>query len=261
MSGSPYFVYFYSKDISCFAYQTSVLEVEINLKMPTNFPPSITEMTDNAALLDSAYTDTIKLKYTAEVGKKICYPISAKDEDIYNSISDYLSLKILSFKNENDINVQSYDPFGDENFTLATSDLCWKPTCIDMEHTPFTATFIVVDDACISDTAVLQIEFDIIEPTTFEIDSAIPNVFTPNGDTENPYFEIEDVELNYCFDTEFSIQIFTRWGKKVFEDDKVNFQWDGKMKNGVPCADGVYFYIIDSPLPVVPKKGTITIIR
>jgi len=36
MSGSPYYVYFYSKDISCFAYHTSILEVEINLKMPTN---------------------------------------------------------------------------------------------------------------------------------------------------------------------------------------------------------------------------------
>jgi gliding motility-associated-like protein len=261
MSGSPYYVYFYSKDISCFAYHTSILEVEINLKQPNNNPPSITEMSENASILDTAYTDTIKLKYTAEVGKEICYPISAKDEDVYNGISDYLSINIRTFKNENDINVQSYDFIGDENFALATSDLCWKPTCIDMEHTPFTATFIVVDDACINDTAVLQIEFDIIEPTTFEIDSAIPNVFTPNGDTENPYFEIEDVELNYCFDTEFSIQIFTRWGKKVFEDDKVNFRWDGTTRGGSLCADGVYFYNIESPLPVAPKKGTITIIR
>tara|TARA_B100000378_G_scaffold278408_1_gene281521 strand:- start:423 stop:2474 length:2052 start_codon:yes stop_codon:yes gene_type:complete len=261
MSSSPYYVYFYSKDISCFAYHTSVLELEINLKQPNNNPPSITETTNNAALLDSTYTDTIKLKYTAEVGKEICYPISAKDEDVYNGISDYLSLGIRTFKNENDVNVQNYDFVGDENFSLATSDLCWKPTCIDMEHTPFTATFIVVDDACINDTAVLQIEFEIIEPTTFEIDSVIPNVFSPNEDGVNDYFEIPDVELNYCFDTDFSIKIFTRWGKKVFEDDKVNFKWDGKMKNSEPCSDGVYFYNIESPLPVAPKKGTISIIR
>ena len=261
MSSSPYYVYFYSKDISCFAYHTSVLELEINLKQPNNNPPSITETTNNAALLDSTYTDTIKLKYTAEVGKEICYTISAKDEDVYNGISDYLSLGIRTFKNENDVNVQNYDFVGDENFSLATSDLCWKPTCIDMEHTPFTATFIVVDDACINDTAVLQIEFEIIEPTTFEIDSVIPNVFSPNEDGVNDYFEIPDVELNYCFDTDFSIKIFTRWGKKVFEDDKVNFKWDGKMKNSEPCSDGVYFYNIESPLPVAPKKGTISIIR
>ena len=261
MSSSPYYVYFYSKDISCFAYHTSVLEVEINLKQPHNNPPSITEMNENAALLDSAYTDTIKLKYTAEVGKEICYSISAKDEDNYNSIADYLSLKILSFKNEDGISVQEYNPFGNENFTLVEDDLCWKPTCIDMEHTPFTATFLTFDDACKSDSAILEIEFEIIEPNTFEIDSIIPNVFSPNKDEVNDYFEIPDVELNYCFDTNFSIEIFTRWGKKVFEDNKVNFKWDGKMKNGVECADGVYFYNIESPLPVAPQKGTITIIR
>ena len=56
-------------------------------------------MSENDVLLDSSYTDTIKLKYTAEVGKEICYPISAKDEDIYNGISDYLSLSIHTFKN------------------------------------------------------------------------------------------------------------------------------------------------------------------
>jgi len=261
MSGSPYYVYFYSKDISCFAFHTSILEVEINLKMPTNNPPSITEMTDNSALLDSAYSDTIKLKYTAEVGKEICYPISTKDEDVYNGISDYLSLQFVSFKNEDNLNVQEYNFTNTAYFTQVNSDLCWKPTCIDMEHTPFTVTFLAFDNACKSDSAILQIEFEIIEPTEFEIDSSIHNVFTPNGDGVNDYFEIKDVELNYCFDTEFSVQIFTRWGKKVFEDNKVSFQWDGKMKNGVPCADGVYFYNIESPLPVAPKKGTITIIR
>lgn len=261
MNGSPFYVYFYSKDISCFAYHTSILEVEINLKQPNNNPPSITEMTDNAALLDSTYTDTLKLKYTAEVGKEICYPISAKDEDNYNGINDYLSLSIRSFKNEDNVNVQEYNFVESGDFTIVNSDLCWKPTCIDMEHSPFTATFLSYDDACINDTAVLQIEFEIIEPTTFEVDSVMPNVFSPNGDGINDYFEIPDVELNYCFDTDFKIEIFTRWGKKVFEDEKVNFRWDGKTKGGAKCADGVYFYSIESPLPVAPKKGTISIIR
>ena len=66
---------------------------------------------------------------------------------------------------------------------------------------------------------------------------------------------------HYCFDTEFSIKIYTRWGKKVFEDDKIDFRWDGKMKNGTLCKDGVYFYNIDCPIPVAPKRGAISIIR
>ena len=261
MKNSAYYVYFYSKDISCFAYHTSVLEIEINLQQPTNNPPSITEMNGNSALLDSAYTDTVRLKYTAEVGKKICYPISAKDKDIYNGIADYVTLHLRSFINEDGVNVQEFEFNGDENFTLSSSDLCWKPTCIDMENTPFTATFLAFDDACKNDSSHLQIEFEIIEPATFDIDSVIPNIFSPNGDAINDYFEIPDVELNYCFDTDFSIKIFTRWGKKVFEGDKVNFKWDGNTKSGAKCVDGVYFYNIESSLPIAPKKGAISIIR
>ena len=130
-----------------------------------------------------------------------------------------------------------------------------------MENTPFTATFLAFDDACKNDSSQLQIEFEIIEPTTFDIDSVIPNIFSPNGDAINDYFEIPDVELNYCFDTDFSIKIFTRWGKKVFEGDKVNFKWDGNTKSGAKCVDGVYFYNIESSLPIAPKKGAVSIIR
>ncbi len=261
ISSSPYYAYFYSKDITCFANHTSILELAINLKQPNNNPPSITEISKNPSLLDSLYTDTIKLSYEAEVGKQICYTISAKDEDVYNGVSDYLSLDFISFINQDNIDAQNYNFNDNNNFTIVNSDLCWKPNCIDFENTPFTASFIVIDDACTIDTAILQIQFDIIEPSSFDIDSIIPNVFSPNDDNINDYFEIPDVELNYCFDTEFSIKIYTRWGKKVFEDDKIDFRWDGKMKNGTLCKDGVYFYNIDCPIPVAPKRGAISIIR
>ena len=69
------------------------------------------------------------------------------------------------------------------------------------------------------------------------------------------------MELNYCFDTDSYIKIFTRWGKKVFEDNKVNFKWNGKTKTGLKCVEGVYFYNIESSLPVAPKKGAISLIR
>ena len=261
VKNSPFKIYFYSNDISCFAFHRSILEVEINLLTPNNNFPSITEMSKTPNLIDSVYTDTIKLQYTAEVGKEICYPISAKDSDIYNGINDYLSLRIISFKNQDNVNVQDYNFTNTSYFYQVTSDLCWKPTCIDIVHTPFTATFISFDDACVNDTVVLRIEFDIIEPTTFEIDSIVPNVFSPNNDGINDYFEIPDVEFNYCFDSDLSIKIFTRWGKKVFEDNKVNFKWNGKTKTGLKCVEGVYFYNIESSLPVAPKKGAISLIR
>ena len=102
------------------------MEVEINLIQPNNNPPSITEMTDNAALLDTSYTDTIKLKYTAEVGKEICYPITTKDEDIYNGISDYLSLQFISFKNEDNLKDRKSTRLNSSHVVISYAVFCLK---------------------------------------------------------------------------------------------------------------------------------------
>lgn len=69
-----------------------------------------------------------------------------------------------------------------------------------------------------------------------------PNVFTPNGDGSNDVFKIkipENIE-------ELNIVILNRWGNVVFEDDKLNFGWNGKVKNsGAECDDGTYFYKVE----------------
>jgi gliding motility-associated-like protein len=62
----------------------------------------------------------------------------------------------------------------------------------------------------------------------------IPNVFTPNGDGNNDYFMINAKHLN-----SYSIVIYNRWGKKVFESNNVSQSWDGKN-----VEDGTYYYII-----------------
>jgi len=71
----------------------------------------------------------------------------------------------------------------------------------------------------------------------------IPNVFTPNGDDENDYFAIQNIE-DY---DEAQVQIFHRWGALVFEsDDYVNgLPWNGTKQNeGTELEDGVYFYVL-----------------
>lgn len=69
----------------------------------------------------------------------------------------------------------------------------------------------------------------------------IPNVFTPNGDEINDVFKLVD----YQNVANATIVILNRWSNKVFENDKVDFQWNGsKYNDGTPCDDGVYFYKI-----------------
>lgn len=71
-----------------------------------------------------------------------------------------------------------------------------------------------------------------------------PNVFTPNGDGSNDAF----LPLSVNDIGEINIQIFNRWGTKVFEstsiEDFMTNGWDGTdISSGQPCSDGVYFYV------------------
>jgi gliding motility-associated-like protein len=66
-----------------------------------------------------------------------------------------------------------------------------------------------------------------------ESSGIIPNVFTPNGDGMND----ELVFLGIDQTQDYSIRIFNRWGKTVFESSDAKDNWDGK-----DSKDGTYFY-------------------
>ncbi|MNJ84408.1 hypothetical protein D3C87_18590 [compost metagenome] len=63
----------------------------------------------------------------------------------------------------------------------------------------------------------------------------IPNIFTPNGDSDNDYFEF--TVTNYS-NIEFTV--VNRWGNPIYQGSGLNPKWDGKV-NGVLSEDGVYF--------------------
>jgi gliding motility-associated-like protein len=66
-----------------------------------------------------------------------------------------------------------------------------------------------------------------------------PNVFTPNGDQWNQYFQADSVNSI----ANFEIIIFNRWGTVVYESNDPFFQWDGRdQNNNKDCSTGVYFY-------------------
>lgn len=52
----------------------------------------------------------------------------------------------------------------------------------------------------------------------------IPNAFTPNSDGLNDGFKAEGVGID-----QFSLQVFDRWGKLIFESDDINKAWDGSV--------------------------------
>lgn len=86
----------------------------------------------------------------------------------------------------------------------------------------------------------------------------VPNVFTPNGDGINDFFEIL-VENT----TQYSIIIFDRWGTEVFKTSNPMLYWDGKTESGANAPDGVYYYILSAFCngKTVKKNGFVEIIR
>jgi len=67
----------------------------------------------------------------------------------------------------------------------------------------------------------------------------VPNVFTPNGDGINDVFHVTAGGL-----ATYYIEIFNRWGEKVFEANSPNIDWTGRSTAGVQESDGTYYYII-----------------
>jgi gliding motility-associated-like protein len=90
------------------------------------------------------------------------------------------------------------------------------------------------------------------------IDSCIPNIFSPNGDAKNDYFK------PLCPDLDIALFcIYNRWGEKIFETTDKNIGWDGNFNNQ-PQQSGVYFYLIKyrhKKWGLKILKGDITLIR
>lgn len=83
------------------------------------------------------------------------------------------------------------------------------------------------------------------------IDFFIPEAFSPNGDNVNDYFEIKGIEWYEGN----SIEIFNRWGNRVYRVDNYGINtvpkfWDGKSNTGFRIGNdglpsGTYFYILN----------------
>jgi gliding motility-associated-like protein len=82
----------------------------------------------------------------------------------------------------------------------------------------------------------------------------IPNAFSPNGDLSNDTWEIVGIS-NY---PESRVEIFNRWGDKVYEKSGYDNSWDGTF-NGKLLPGGVYYFILDLD-DDTQIKGSINII-
>lgn len=67
-----------------------------------------------------------------------------------------------------------------------------------------------------------------------------PTVFTPNGDGINDVLHLEGLPPGS------NLEVYNRWRDFVFKAHPYTAPWDGN-KNGHPCPEGVYHYMVQLP--------------
>jgi gliding motility-associated-like protein len=137
-----------------------------------------------------------------------------------------------------------------DNFTI---DCPSCPTTV--VHPTVTTEYIVVSSNSIycktQDTVTVIVDVNCG-------DFFIPNVFSPNDDGLNDVINVH----GRCIST-FNLQIFDRWGEKVFETSSISDGWDGTYR-GQKMNTGVFVYKADGVSidgQSFSMKGNITLIR
>ncbi|MCB0851955.1 MAG: PKD domain-containing protein, partial [Bacteroidetes bacterium] len=135
--------------------------------------------------------------------------------------------------------IGSLNSFVDDKTDLAQASYCYRIIAHEIAGNLYTSTS---NEACV-----------LIDPLLF-----FPNAFTPNQDLFNDRFLIPGVFLD-----EFRMEIYNRWGKKIFETTAIDEGWDG-TSNGVPVPEGVYVFKAFGrgyAGQIIQRAGTVTLIR
>jgi gliding motility-associated-like protein len=135
----------------------------------------------------------------------------------------------------------------------AASLFSWSPDCRIRDKSEFTVLFGVQEETCKpSPPPPLAVSFRL----RYEAAAAfVPaNIFTPNRDGLNDYFELPALPPDFCQSLFSDIRIFNRWGTLVYASRDRHFRWDGAN-----ATDGVYFYLIN--YSDKQFRGTVTKVR
>ena len=106
-------------------------------------------------------------------------------------------------------------------------------THLFMAEGVYEVILVLTDDAGCADTLARKI------PVSREL--MPPNVFSPNSDGINDYFEVT-TQGDYLY----TFRVFTRTGTQVHFSESLKINWDGRTIGGQEVPEGVYYYVIES---------------
>lgn len=125
--------------------------------------------------------------------------------------------------NSFDVNTVSYSWTGSNGFTSSVNP-------VDITHlSPGTYTLTVTDGNGCDGIENIDISSTICE---------IPNAITPNNDGLNDSFNLSGLNV-------LKLEIYSRWGRKVYEKNGYIDEWHGQNSEGGILPDSTYYYIIE----------------
>lgn len=100
--------------------------------------------------------------------------------------------------------------------------------------------------------------FKLKEPYNLVGEPIVPTGFSPNGDGNNDFLNVYGTRET----TEFNLEIYNRWGQRIFQSSDKTKGWDGNY-NGSEAPVGVYAYTFKVTIDgeIIQKSGSITLIR
>jgi gliding motility-associated-like protein len=140
--------------------------------------------------------------------------------------------------------------FGDGDLTYVTS-----PTHSYDTYGQFTVTLNANNEYNCPDQEHLVVN---VKPS-FEL--FVPNAFTPDGDEFNNTFLASGYGI---LETDFTMEIYDRWGELIFESHNMQIGWDGSYAGTERVQDGTFTWVIrfkDLTHTLHERNGHLSLLR
>ncbi|MEZ2442902.1 PKD domain-containing protein [Chitinophaga sp. RCC_12] len=151
--------------------------------------------------------------------------------------------------------IVSFKPVANDSVNLT---FAWDPAADFPDPTVLSPVIPAMHDATYTLTAIGKHSCMARDAMTVKVLKPVapPNAFSPNGDGINDTWIITNLS-DYA---ESTVEIFNRYGQRIYHSTGYNVPWDGRFKgNQLPMA--TYYYVIRLRAGMAPITGYVTIIR
>ena len=180
-------------------------------------------------------------------------------------VLDSIYVEVNNYPNYNSFQSTSYTIFLGEETTLnisTTDNVIWfnndtiQNIVIHPEYSGWYGIQIYNDYCKISDSIYIEVKDVFCDISNI----LIPTAFSPNQDNNNEYYRVIDED---GIITSYKLEIFNRYGEKVFSSEKKKKKWDGYYKDELLATQVFDYYLKIECVSekTLYKKGNITLIR